>query len=154
MPTIDTFIVLRHASAGRKLKNRAKDFERGLDVGGEYVAKRLHAKITEYLRPDTILSSPFRRCVQTVEPLAATLGLTIEEDERFTPDRTAAAIRRTFNDIPPNSVVCTHGEFISRLLANPPACAKGAFWVVERRKGKLSRLTYVEPPARAKRAVR
>ena len=70
---VDRFIVLRHARAGRKIADRARDFERSLDRKGRQVAHRLPDVMTTSLRPELILSSPFRRCVQTVEPLAQVL---------------------------------------------------------------------------------
>ena len=35
MAPVDQFVLLRHARAGRKLPNRTKDFERGLDAKAE-----------------------------------------------------------------------------------------------------------------------
>ena len=75
MSTGDHFILLRHARAGRKLRDRSKDFTRRLDRRGEQVALLLPEAIVTYMHPGFILSSPFRRCVQTVEPLAEELGL-------------------------------------------------------------------------------
>ncbi len=72
--------------------------------------------IVDCLRPELILSSPFPRCVQTVEPLARALGLHVVEDERFAPYRSAKAVREAFGESPGNSVVCTHGEVITRLF--------------------------------------
>ena len=60
-------------------------------VRKEKVALWLPELIVSYLRPKVILSSPFRRCLQTVEPLAEGV----------------------------NSVVCTPGEAISQLFDDP-----------------------------------
>ena len=151
---VDRFIVLRHARAGRKIPDRARDFERSLDRQGRQVAQRLPDVMTTYLHPELILSSPFRRCVQTVEPLAQALELELVEDERFTPDRPAKAVREAFAEVAAGSVVCTHGEVIARLFADRVKCAKGASWVVERRDGKFVRLRYVEAPTTATRPTR
>jgi phosphohistidine phosphatase SixA len=57
-----------------------------------------------------IVSSPYVRCVQTVEPLAGARGLEIELDDRLGADR--------LRDVPEvlaelegqNAAVCTHGD--------------------------------------------
>ena len=151
MASVDQFILLRHARAGRKLANRARDFERGLDAKGKDVALRLPRTIAFYLLAEAVLSSPFRRCVQTVQPLADELDLRIVEDARFAPGIPADSVRSGFLDVPPNSVVSTHGEVIASLFDEPVRCAKGAFWVVERRDRELCPLHYVEAPAHAPR---
>jgi 8-oxo-dGTP diphosphatase len=152
MARVDRFILLRHARAGRKLANRTKDFERGLDAKGRDVALRLPRAIESCLQPGAILSSPFRRCLQTVQPLADELDLRISEDDRFTPGSSAESVRAAFLDVPANAVVSTHGEVIAHLFDERVKCAKGAFWVVERRDGELFPLHYVEAPVRAQRS--
>ena len=149
LASVDQFILLRHARAGRKLANRAKDFDRGLDAMGKQVALRLPRTIEFCLLPEAIFSSPFRRCMQTVQPLADDLDLRIDEDARFTPGSPAEAVRDGLLDVPANAVVCTHGEVIAHLFDERVRCAKGAFWVVERRDGEFFPLHYVEAPARA-----
>jgi phosphohistidine phosphatase SixA len=152
MAVVDRFVLLRHSRAGKKIRDRARDFDRGLDDQGEQVALRLPEVVTSYLRPVVILSSPFRRCVQTVTPLASTLGLEVDEDERLSPGCPAKAVRETFSTMPADSVVCTHGEVIERLFGGAVKCAKGAFWLVERRDGKLFPTHYVKAPARSGRS--
>jgi 8-oxo-dGTP diphosphatase len=153
MPEPDRFILLRHARAGRKLRDRAKDFERGLDREGREVAVLLPKVIADYMQPELITSSPFRRCVQTVEPLAQSLGLPVVEDDDFTPGHSAKTVRAAFSDVPSASVVCTHGEVIARLLGRGTKCAKGAFWIVERRDGKFVPVRYVEAPVARQQTV-
>jgi 8-oxo-dGTP diphosphatase len=151
MTATDRFIVLRHARAGKKIPNRPKDFKRGLDRKGEAVARQLPELITSSLRPSLILSSPFRRCLETVEPLAEAIDLDVVEDDRFSPT-SRAIVRDAFADVAADSVVCTHGEVIVRLLGREAQCAKGAFWVVERRDGNFFPLRYVKAPSIPDRA--
>jgi 8-oxo-dGTP diphosphatase len=153
MPAVDRFILLRHARAGRKLRDEAKDFERGLDRKGEQVALLLPEAITGFIQPELIISSPFKRCVQTVEPLAQTLGLLVAEDNDFTPDRATKAVRAAFAEVPNGSVVCSHGEVIARLFDGGAKCGKGAFWVLERREGRFVPLRYVEAPTARQQSV-
>lgn len=153
MPAADRVILLRHARAGRKLRDRSKDFERGLDGKGQEVALLLPEVIAGFMQPELIISSPFRRCVQTVDPLAQALGLTVVEDDAFTPDRSAKAVRAAFGEVPSGSVVCSHGEVIAQLLGRRWKCAKGAFWIVERRDGKFVPAQYVEAPVARQQSV-
>jgi 8-oxo-dGTP diphosphatase len=137
--------LLRHARAGKKVSDPAKDFGRGLDRKGDRVALLLPELVTGYLRPVAVLSSPYRRCVQTVTPLATVLGLDVDEDARFSPDAQAVAVREAFSLVAADSVVCTHGEVIRVLFGGAVKCAKGAFWIVERRDGSLFPTHYVDP---------
>lgn len=98
--------------------------------------------------PQLILSSPFQRCVQTVAPLAGVHGLEVVEDDGLIPDRSPRAIRKAFDRVGDACVVCTHGEVIARLFDERVKCAKGAFWVVERRDGELRPMRYVGVPVR------
>jgi phosphohistidine phosphatase SixA len=151
MSAADQIIILRHARAGKKISNRSKDFKRGLDRKGEAVARQLPELITGSLCPSAILSSPFRRCLETVEPLAEAIDLAVVEDDRFSPN-SRAIVRDAFADVAADSVVCTHGEVIVRLLGRQAQCAKGAFWVVERREGNFVPLRYVKAPSIRDRA--
>lgn len=153
MPAADRFVLLRHAHAGRKLRDRAKDFERRLDPKGQKVALLLPEAIADFMQPEVILSSPLRRCVQTVEPLAQALGLPVIEEDEFTPDRSAKAVRAAFGDVASGSVVCSHGEVIVRLLGRDGKCAKGAFWIVERRDGEFVPVRYVDAPVPRQQTV-
>jgi 8-oxo-dGTP diphosphatase len=146
------FIVLRHASAGRKVRDCAKEFARGLDAEGKPVAMELPETIARELKPRLIVSSPFERCVQTVEPLAEKLGLGIVEDGDFTPGPSTRAIRKAFGAVGNGTVVCTHGEVITRLFDEKVKCAKGAFWIVERKDGELRPIRYVGAPVPARDA--
>ena len=150
----DQIIVLRHARAGRKLPDRSKDFKRALDGKGREDALRLPRIIEEHLHPKAIVSSPYRRCVQTVEPLASDLNLPVMEDKRFASGTGPRLVRQAFLDVPASSVISTHGEIIALLFGDRVRCAKGAFWVVERYESKLSPRLYVEAPRRAQRSKR
>jgi 8-oxo-dGTP diphosphatase len=70
-------LVIRHARAGDRAEWQGDDRKRPLDKRGRRQAQALVDELAEF--PLTrILSSPYDRCVQTVEPLAAARGLQIE----------------------------------------------------------------------------
>jgi len=71
-------LFLRHAQAGNRLKWEAPDRLRPLSEEGRLQAEALIALYAP-LPVTRVLSSPYVRCVQTVEPLAVALGLDVEE---------------------------------------------------------------------------
>jgi 8-oxo-dGTP diphosphatase len=153
-------ILLRHASAGNKGDWPGDDLLRPLDEQGQADARTLAALLDCYA-PRRVVSSPAKRCVDTVAPYAARIGATIETDAALgppgrTPDQSssrtssgdpAASIARVTADGVP-AVVCTHRENIAGLLAAAcqqfaaapppdPSLAKGGFWVLQIGDGKL-----------------
>jgi broad specificity phosphatase PhoE len=107
-----TSVLVRHASAGHRLDWEHDDRLRPLDARG----RRQSADLVELLRPlgvRRILSSPYVRCVQTVEPLAAALGLEVELDERLEEGKGGAAAELLRED---GAVCCTHGDIVEALV--------------------------------------
>jgi len=107
-----TSVLVRHASAGHRLDWEHDDRLRPLDARG----RRQSADLVELLRPlgvRRILSSPYVRCVQTVEPLAAALGLEVELDERLEEGKGGAAAELLRED---GVVCCTHGDIVEALV--------------------------------------
>ena len=107
-----TSVLLRHASAGHRLDWEHDDHLRPLDARG----RRQSADLVALLLPlglRRILSSPYVRCVQTVEPLAAALGLAVELDERLKEGEGAAAAELLRED---GVVCCTHGDIVEALV--------------------------------------
>ncbi|MGH9094443.1 MAG: SixA phosphatase family protein, partial [Acidimicrobiales bacterium] len=150
-------LLIRHASAGARKDWDGDDRERPLTGKGRRQAEWLaHALVHE--APQRILSSPYLRCVQTVEPLAASLGLTIETVEALAEGHGAdglALVRRLGDE---KVALCTHGDVIPDVLValadedrvdlGPrPRQAKGSVWVLEAAQGCFSRASYMAPPA-------
>ena len=107
-----TSVLLRHASAGHRADWNDDDAGRPLDARG----RRQAADLVEILRPlgvSRVVSSPFVRCVQTVEPLAAALGLEVELDERLKEGKGDAAAELLRED---GVVCCTHGDIVEALV--------------------------------------
>jgi 8-oxo-dGTP diphosphatase len=120
-----TSVLLRHASAGHRFDWEHDDRLRPLDERG----RRQALALVELLPPlglRRIVSSPYVRCVQTVEPLAAALGLPIEQDDRLAEGHGAAAAPLLRED---GVVCCTHGDIVEALLGR--GLKKGAAVVLE-----------------------
>jgi phosphohistidine phosphatase SixA len=122
-------LLARHASAGDREEWDGDDRDRPLDDRGLKQAEEL----VERLRPyaiEAILSSPARRCVETVESLARARGLEIEErcevSEELHDTQGIVLVRSLVGR---DVVVCGHGG-LERALPQAPTWKKGAVLVV------------------------
>ena len=108
--------------------------------------------------PTRILSSPYVRCVQTVEPLGAALHLPVEEDPALAEGHVDGAARLAAALAGGSVAVCSHGDIIPALLRalagaaqvplpDDPPCAKGSVWVVELSGPGAPAARYISPPA-------
>jgi 8-oxo-dGTP diphosphatase len=158
LTTVRTVLV-RHGHAGTKEGWAGDDRLRPLDARGGRQAKHLLGVLVP-LTPTRLLSSPYTRCLQTMELVAAKTGLAVEEDDAFTPlaPTRATEVVRELSSRDPSScvVICTHGEVIGevlgvlasedgiRLSRRPPGL-KGCAWILDFHKGKLATARYVSP---------
>ena len=105
-------VLVRHASAGDRSTWDGDDRLRPLDKRGRKQAESL----VELLLPlgvSRVVSSPYVRCVETVEPLAAALGVEVELDDRLAEGAGRAAIELLEED---GVAACTHGDVVDALL--------------------------------------
>lgn len=134
-------LLLRHAYAGRSATWTGDDAKRPLSVRGKEQTIQLAESFAD-LGIQRIVSSPADRCVQTVEPLAAAIGLEVETSKALAEgadiDDTVALLRKLAKK---QSVAVTHGDVIFDVLeylgasgtALPPLinAKKGSTWVLE-----------------------
>jgi phosphohistidine phosphatase SixA len=122
-------LLVRHAWAGDRDAWEGDDRERPLDGRG----RRQVEELVERLRPypiEAILSSPARRCLETVEPLARERGLEIGQRPELSEERQATdgvALVRSLAGC--DVVVCRHGG-LEHALPDHPRWKKGAVLVV------------------------
>ena len=162
VPRAPTLLLVRHASAGSRSDWDGDDDLRPLDDKGIGQARRL-AEVLPHFRPTAILSAARTRCTQTVEPLAAALGLQVEplpalgeQEYGADPEAGLAAIERLLarRDRAGVTVVCSQGGAIPAVLtalgvdwraaapasagkSHPPS-AKGSVWALGGRPGALA----------------
>jgi 8-oxo-dGTP diphosphatase len=120
-----TSVLVRHASAGDKRHWSGDDRLRPLDARGRDQA----AKLVELLRPfgiRRVVTSPYARCVETVEPLAAALGLPLEHDDRLGEGMGSEGVELLRED---GVAVCTHGDVVDAFVGR--GLKKGAAVVLE-----------------------
>jgi 8-oxo-dGTP diphosphatase len=110
-----TVLLVRHDKAASRYRWEADDRLRPLTKKGREQAAALVDVLAPFV-PERILSSPYTRCVQTVEPLAEKLGLTIEETEALAEGHTPSALHllRSLSD--QRVVACSHGDVIPEVL--------------------------------------
>jgi phosphohistidine phosphatase SixA len=104
-------VLVRHASAGDRHHWEGDDRLRPLDARGRRQAEELVDLLLPH-RIRRVVSSPYARCVETVEPLAAALGVEVELDERLAEGAGRAAAELLAED---GLVVCTHGDVAEAL---------------------------------------
>ena len=140
LPRITGVVVLvRHAYAGERADWPAPDVVRPLDGDGHATADAL-AEVLALFDPARVVSATPVRCVQTVQPLAGTLGLPVERDDRYDESAdpsTAAVALRDLAEAVPAAVVCSQGKAIPPILAGMNgrraqvyATPKGSGWVL------------------------
>lgn len=150
---------MRHAKAGDRSEWDGPDELRPLSGKGAGQADAL----VELLGDDPvkrILTSRYRRCAQTVEPLAAHLELDVEVHPALAEEadpKEMWALVKVLADT--EAVVCTHGNLVGPLLdrlhrrgvelvTDRWTCKKGSVWTIEvDADGAFARARYRPPPA-------
>lgn len=148
--------LVRHAKAGERRSWQGDDIDRPLSKKGwkqsELVGKRL-AK----LGPTALLSSPYVRCIQTLEPLGASVGLAVEIEQRLCEDEPVEPVLELLTEAADGSVLCSHGDIIPATiqalkrsgtrLRTPTDWRKTSVWVLKRdRRGAIVHATVWPPP--------
>lgn len=153
--------MVRHGQAQPKKGWRGPDDGRPLVARGRRQAHRLD-KVVGSGRPARFISSPARRCRQTVEPLAARYGMGVELSESLATGagpQAVALCQKVAASEPHGStvVLCTHREVLEvmlpllvgdagRRLPHPLPGAKGGAWSLYFEAGRLVEVGY-HPPA-------
>ena len=137
--------VVRHADAGIRGPG-PDDHLRPLSPGGHARAEVL-AELLELTSTGRIVSSPYVRCVQTVEPLATRQRRSVELSDILAEGASVEAILHLLRRLPDGSVACTHGDMLGELarvvdtvdgLVGPISFDKGGVWVLSRNGDALS----------------
>jgi broad specificity phosphatase PhoE len=153
-------LVVRHAHAGRRSAYKGDDRVRPLSARGRARAEALIPILSSY-RPKRILSSPFVRCCETVQPLAEALGLGVESVDELAEGRGDDAIRLLTTMAGEPAVLCTHGDvanvLLDYLVSDPAArgragmkLQKGDVWVVQSTGEALAIVEHLRRPVTPK----
>lgn len=106
-------LLLRHARAGERAAWTGDDRLRPLDERGLRQALALRDLAQRAI--GRIVSSPYRRCVETVEPLAEALGIPIELDDRLAEGASTQLALALLGELD-GGLACTHGDVIEAVL--------------------------------------
>jgi len=152
-----TVYLIRHAKAGDRATWRDDDRLRPLSGRGHRQA-RLLIDLLQDATFDRVLSSPFVRCMETVVPLAAARGLSVEPIEALAEgnalDDALAVVRKHATS---GAVLCTHGDLMPAMLDYYAAGGvaiddvrqwpKGCTWVLDTdTTGDVVAARYLPPP--------
>ncbi len=110
--------MVRHGSAGVRDDADPADNERHLDTVGLRQAVQLAERLSG-LEITAVVASPAARCVETVEPLASSLGLPIDLDARLfegTDIEESWALVEALIEHDEVAVLCSHGDVIPELV--------------------------------------
>ncbi|MBN2624829.1 MAG: histidine phosphatase family protein [Acidimicrobiales bacterium] len=150
--------VVRHAHAGSRSRWDGPDERRPLTTKG----RRQAEAIADALAPvgvSRMVSSPYRRCTQTLDPLADRIGVGVEEDERLAEGADgvdALALADELRKQDDAAVVCSHGDVIPEMLRilkattarfkDPFVWPKASTWVVTWDGERWAKARYIAPP--------
>ena len=147
--------LVRHAKAGSRHRWDGDDRHRPLSSAGwrqaEGIARRLgHEQVT------SLWSSPFRRCVETLEPLAASAGLEIIADNRLAEAAGLSEVLELLRNAGDGAVLCSHGDVVPDVvdglmqrgatLVGEPDWRKASMWVLRLDGDDVTELRAEPPP--------
>ena len=160
-PATTLVLLVRHASAGKRGSWDGADDDRPLDAKGMRQAAALASTLAAY-DPVRVLSAPLRRCLDTVGPLAASLGCPVEPEplladaahgaDPVRSARTVLSLGRAGGPV----VACSQGETIPDVVHRLSArggqqpddlrTRKAAAWALVLHDGRLVDAELLPPP--------
>ena len=151
--------LIRHAKAESRGSWWHEDVLRPLSTVGHGEAMGLVERL-DGVPIARVISSPALRCRQTVEPLAARLGLTVEIEPRLGEGSAMSDALSLIGSLGSRPVVlCSHGDLIPGLveklcpgaleLEGGVGVPKGSTWVFQGTLGETLHAAYLPPPRHA-----
>lgn len=151
-----TIRLLRHGAAGDRSKWKGVDAIRPLTKKGRRQAEALAESLVD-AGIERIYTSPYTRCVESVEPIAAKTGAKVIEHDALAegPD-IDAAYGLIDGLVGYNAVVCSHGDVIPAVINRMMwagltvesrfYCSKASIWEIGLEGGRFTTGRYVPPP--------
>jgi len=153
-----TIYLVRHARAGSRQRWKKDDALRPLSKVGRAQAVGIDRALREF-DIDRIVTSPFLRCRQTVEPLAEHRSDRIETSDALAEGaRLEHALALVEKHLGEHAVLCTHGDVMRDLLDHfarhgvklrDHRMEKGSVWILSVGDGEVSGSRYLPPPKTA-----
>jgi broad specificity phosphatase PhoE len=150
-----TVYLVRHARAGSRQRWKKDDALRPLSKVGRVQAAGL-AQSMARLEVERVVTSPYVRCVETVEAIAAKRNLTIATSDALAEGAPLSEALRVFEKVvDQEAVLCTHGDIVRDLLDHfarhglklrDHRLEKGSVWVLDVTDGEVTGARYQAPP--------
>jgi phosphohistidine phosphatase SixA len=113
---VTTLLLIRHATAGDPDAWVGDDRKRPVDERGRRQSKKLVDLLEQYPL-DRLLTSPYLRCVQTLEPLAVARGLPLEYRDELGDEAPAADALALMRELAgSNAALSMHGDQLKEVL--------------------------------------
>ena len=142
-----SLFLVRHAKAGKRSQWDDDDSLRPLVAEGvrqsEVIAEAIAA-----LHPTVLFSSPFLRCVQTLEPLGKAVGLPVVAHELLAEGVDFIGTVDWMHTLVDGAVMCSHGDVIPEVIdalerrgmevSGFRESRKGSVWVLERHNNEFT----------------
>jgi 8-oxo-dGTP diphosphatase len=155
---VTTIHLIRHAKAKNRLQWEKPDDLRPLTKRGRREADALAARLVAD-PPARLVSSPYQRCVQTLEPLAAAIDVEIETTDVLAEGAGADAVELLLTLARSESIACsTHGDVVYAIAAalaasgvvldGPLDVPVASTWELEVEDGLVQRARFVAQPPR------
>ncbi len=134
-------LLLRHVHAGDRAAWNGDDRIRPASPQGRREAEALPTLLAAH-PIDRILSSPARRCLDSVQPLADARGLLVESDERLAEGVPLDVIRALLREVADQgALLCSHGDVIAAAITDlaeqgvevgaSPEWEKASTWILD-----------------------
>ncbi len=149
--------LVRHAHAGQRKSWQEADHLRPLSAKGLRQAATIKERLLE-LPVDTVHSSHYERCDQTVRPYAQALDLDVAHEPSLVEGAAPEDQLQFLGSLSDTAaVVCTHGDVISGLLGHLQAegvdfadrlqWKKASIWTLDLLEGRVRGGLYTPPPS-------
>jgi phosphohistidine phosphatase SixA len=151
-----TIYLVRHAKAGSRKAWSGDDDLRPLSKAGRSQARAV-ANALEGVGIDRIVSSPFVRCRETVEPLAQRIDVEVELSDALAEGAPLPDALQLIEKLSGENVACcSHGDVFGDLLhhfaragvaLDDDRLEKASVWVLDTVDGEVRSARYVPPPS-------
>ena len=136
-----SLFLVRHAKAGKRSQWDDDDSLRPLVAEGVRQSEVIAEAIAP-LHPTALFSSPYLRCVQTLEPLGKAVGLPVVAHELLAEGVDFIGTVDWMHTLADGAVMCSHGDVIPEVIdalerrgmevSGFRESRKGSVWVLER----------------------
>ncbi len=147
--------LVRHAKAGERRMWTGDDLDRPLSKAGWKQAHALGKRLAKK-GVGELVSSPYVRCMQTLEPLALTIGAAVRPDDRLLEDSPFEGVLDLIGEVGDGAVLCSHGDVIPATveallrrgmqLKTEPDWRKASVWILRRKDDRVVSATVWPPP--------